>query len=181
MLGSAFPNKRMDIIAVHLKMAFALHISFLHLEMRTITQEIYRKTLFRTCFQIVFTVQFSWPIVPPRNMKQFFNIWTMHCIFSKQLVDLWLCNVWQLFKMRFHLPNQSRPNVNRCQSRQQHHPKVQWQQTFWKDQNYCWHKYFRNTTKLLLKSSAPVLAAIGANWRFLTNSVEKFWETRLKV
>ena len=54
MLGSAFPNKRMDIIAVHLKMTFALHI-FLHLEMRTITQEIYRKTLFRTCFQSVFT------------------------------------------------------------------------------------------------------------------------------
>ena len=51
LLGSAFPNKRMDIIAVHPKMAFALHISF-NLELRTIAQEIRRKTLFMTCFQI---------------------------------------------------------------------------------------------------------------------------------
>ena len=40
LLRSAFPNKRMDIIAVHPKMAFALHISF-NLEKHTIAQEIW--------------------------------------------------------------------------------------------------------------------------------------------
>ena len=49
------------------------------------------------------------------------------------------------------------------------HPKVQCQQTFWKDQNPPGGEISR--TKLLLKSFAPVcwrLKAIGPNWRFLT-------------
>ena len=102
-------------------------------------------------------------------LKIMFLAFSIQRIYLGLSVDLWLCNVWQLFKMRFHHSNQCRPNVNRCPSSSSSQSavpakflkrsKLVRERDFW--QNYCWNHLHR----------CRRLTAIGANWRFLT----KFW------